>query len=90
MAVRTWFPLEVGTRLVLLLRRNKDDTVLQITGTVSKAASRKSHHYVEVRIPWDDAVTLAVWAGKTVEDGDKVVLHDYVVQIKDVSPPPLR
>jgi len=32
-------------------------------------------------------MTLALWAGKTVEG--KVETHDYAVQIKDARPPPL-
>jgi len=37
-------------------------------------------------MPWDAAMTLALWAGKTVEG--KVEIHDYAVQIKDVRLPP--
>ena len=90
MSVITGAQFKAGERLTLLLRRRGDDTVLQMIGTVSKAAARKSHHYVEVRIPWDAAITLAIWAGKNVENEDKIVLHDYVVQVKEVAPPPLR
>jgi hypothetical protein len=81
-------PSAVSARAVLLLRHNNDNTVFQIVGTVSKAAARNNYNYVDVRIPWDEAAGLAVWAGKNVEGGEKAVLYDYAAQIKDLTPGP--
>ncbi len=88
-AVRTWFPLEAGSRAALLLR-GADGDVFQVAGTVSKSAAGEGHHRVEVQIPWDAAVSLAAWAKKAVVEGGKTTLHGYVARIKGVGLPPLK
>jgi hypothetical protein len=88
-AVRTWHPLEAGTRQALLLR-GRDGVVFQVAGTVSKVATRGGYHRVDVQIPWETALSLAAWAGKAVKEGGTTVLHSYVAWIKGMSLPPLR
>jgi hypothetical protein len=87
--VRTWQPLEVGRRVALLLR-GADGAVFQVAGTVAKSAAGEGHHRVEVRIPWDTALSLATWAKKAVREGGTAVLHSYVAWIKGMALPPLR
>ncbi len=77
---------EAGTAVLLLVRRAGDDLVLQVPGVVSK--TRRS--YAEIRLPWDAAVSLAVFAGRKIDADSsegKVVIHDYVVKIKQWRPP---
>jgi hypothetical protein len=88
-AVRTWTALEVGERTILLLR-NGDGAVFQVAGTVAKTAAGEGYYTVEVRIPWDAAVSLAAWAKKAVMEGGKTVFHAYVAQIRGMALPPLR
>ncbi len=88
-AVRLWFPLEPGSRQVLLLR-NGDGAVFQVAGAVSKSAAGQGHYSVEVRIPWEAALSLAAWAGKAVREGGKTTLHTYVARIKGADLPPLK
>jgi hypothetical protein len=88
LVVKIKYPFEAGTHVTLLARRAGDDLVIHVQGTVSKARS----NYVEIRIPWDAAATLAAFAGKKIdagkpEDGNKIVVHDYVVQFKRWRPP---
>jgi len=80
--------LERGMKVTLLLK-NKNGEVFQVVdGTVRRRWKRRN--YVEVHIPWHVAVALAEWAGKKVDDNTRrLVLHDYVVRIKDVNTPPL-
>jgi hypothetical protein len=80
--------LERGMKVTLLLK-NKNGEVFQVVdGTVWRRW--KERNYVEVRIPWHVAVALAEWAGKKVDDSTrKLVIYDYVVQIKEVKTPPL-
>jgi len=87
--VRTWHPLEAGARQVLLLRGRGGD-VFQLVGAVSKVATREGYSRVELQIPWDAAVSLAAWAGKTVREGGTTVLHSYVAWISGVPLPPLK
>ncbi len=87
--VRTWFPFEPGRRIVLLLR-NGDGAVFQVAGAVSKSAAGQGHYSVEVRIPWDAAVSLATWAGKAVREGGVTALHNYVARIKGADLAPLK
>jgi hypothetical protein len=88
-AVRTWHPLEAGTRQVLLLHGRGGD-VFQVAGTVSKVATREGYSRIELQIPWGAAVSLAAWAGKTVREGGTTVLHSYVARIKGAALPPLK
>ncbi len=88
-AVRTWLPLKPGSRTVMLLR-GADGAVFQVAGTVARAAAGQGHYRVEVRIPWEAAVSLAAWAGKAVREGVATVLHSYVARIKGAALPPLR
>jgi len=88
-AVRTWHPLEAGTRQVLLLR-GRDGDVFQVVGAVSKVVTREGYSRVELQIPWDAAVSLAAWAGKTVREGGTTVLHSYIAQVKGMALPPLK
>ncbi len=87
--VRTWTALEPGTRTALLLRSG-DGAVFQVAGFVSRSAAGEGHHRVEVRIPWDAAVSLAAWVGKAVREGTEAVLHAYVAQIRGAALPPLK
>ena len=87
--VRTWHPLELGSRQVLLLR-GADGAVFQVAGTVHRSAVGEGHHRVEVRIPWETALSLAALAGKAVGEGGATVLHSYAARIKGVPPPPLK
>ena len=87
--MRTWHPLEAGTRQVLLLR-GRGGEVFQVVGAVSKVATREGYSRVELQIPWDAAVSLAAWAGKTVREGGTTVLHSYVAWISGVPLPPLK
>ena len=88
-AVRTWHPLEAGSRQVLLLR-NGDGEVFQVAGNVARSAAGEGHYRVDVRIPWDAAVSLATWAGKAVREEGATVLHSYVAQIRGMALPPLK
>jgi hypothetical protein len=87
--VRTWQPLEAGRRGALLLR-GADGAVFQVAGAVAKSAAGEGHYRVEVRIPWESALSLAAWAGKAVRENGRTVLHNYVAWIKGMSPPPLK
>ena len=82
------FVLERGMKVTLLLK-NKNGEVFQVVdGMVRRRWKRRN--YVEVHIPWHVAVALAEWAGKKVDDSTrKLMIHDYVVQIKEVKTPPL-
>jgi len=78
-------PSAAGTAL-LLLRRPGDDLVLQVIGVVSKVRKK----YVEIRVPWDAAVSLAVFAGRKADVNSpegKVVIYDYLVKINEWGPP---
>ena len=88
-AVRTWFPLEAGARATMLLR-GADGVVFQVAGTVRRSAAGEGHHRVEVRIPWEAAVSLTAWAGRAVKNGATTALHAYIAQINGVSLPPLK
>jgi hypothetical protein len=86
LVIKAGIPAEAGTAVLLLARRAGDDLVLQVPGVVSKA--RRS--YVEIRLPWDAAVSLAVFTGRKIGANSpegKVVIHDYVVKIKQWRPP---
>jgi hypothetical protein len=87
--MRTWFPLEVGTRRVLLLRSGGGD-VFQTVGDVTKAAAREGYYFAELQIPWNAAVSLAALAKRAVKEGAATALHSYVAKIKGASLPPLR
>ena len=87
--VRTWQPLEVGRRVALLLR-GADGAVFQVAGTVAKSAAGEGYYRVEVRIPWETALSLAAWAKKAVRENGATVLHTYVAQVKGMALPPLR
>jgi hypothetical protein len=88
-AVRTWLPLEAGSRQILLLR-GADGAVFQVAGFVDRAAAGEGHHLVEVRIPWETALSLAAWAKKGIKEGGATVLHSYVAQVRGMAPPPLK
>jgi len=86
LVIKTGFPAEAGAVVLLLVKRAGDDLVLQVPGTVSKAR----RNYVEIRLPWDAAVSLAVFAGRKIDASKpegKVVIHDYVVKIERWRPP---
>jgi hypothetical protein len=86
LVLKTGIPAEAGTVVLLLARRAGDDLVLQVPGTVSKAR----RNYVEIRLPWDAAVSLAVFAGRKIDANNpegKVVIHDYVIKIERWRPP---
>ena len=87
--VRTWQPLEAGRRVALLLR-DADGAVFQVASTVARSAAGEGHHRVEVRTPWDTALSLAAWARRAVREGGTTVLHNYVAWIKGMSLPPLK
>lgn len=81
--------LERGAKVTLLLKNRNGEVFQVVDGLVRNRWKRRN--YVEVHIPWHVAVALAEWAGKKVDDNTKrLVLHDYVVQVKEVNPPPLR
>jgi len=85
LVIKAGVPAEAGT-VVLLFRRAGDTAVLRVTGTISKAR----RNYLEIRLPWDAAVSLAAFAGKKIDASNpegKVVIHDYVVKIEDWRPP---
>jgi len=88
-AVRTWSPLEPGARVALLLR-GADGAVFQVAGAVSRSAAGEGHYRVEVRIPWDAALSLAALARKVVVEGGRTALHSYAARIRGAAPPPLR
>jgi len=78
-------PSSAGTAL-LLFRRPGDNLVLQVIGAVSKV--RKN--YLEIRLPWDAAVSLAVLAGRKVDANSpegKIVIYDYLVKVDEWGPP---
>jgi hypothetical protein len=87
--LRTWRPLETGARVALLLR-NGDGAVFQVAGTAARSAAGEGHYRVEVRIPWETALSLAAWAGRAVKEGAATALHSYVAQLKGAPPPPLK
>ena len=71
---------------MLLFRRPGDDLVLQVLGAISKVRKK----YAEIRLPWDAAVSLAVFAGRKADVNSpegKVVIYDYMVKIKEWRPP---
>jgi hypothetical protein len=80
--------LEPGMKVTLLLRNRNGEVFQVVDGTVRRRWKRLN--YVEVYIPWHVAEALAEWAGKDVKNAKRLALHDYVVQIKEVSIPPLR
>jgi hypothetical protein len=88
-ALRLWFDPGAGARRVLLLRGRNGD-VFQVVGAVSKVATREGYSRVELQIPWDAAVSLVAWAGKTVREGGTTVLHSYVARVKGMALPPLK
>jgi hypothetical protein len=77
--------LERGMKVTLLLKNRNGEVFQVVDGVVQRRWKRRN--YVEVRIPWYVAEALAEWAGKDVENAEKLVLHDYVVQIKGVTLP---
>jgi hypothetical protein len=79
--------LERGMKVTLLLKNRKGEVFQVVDGMVRRRWKRRN--YVEVHIPWHMAEALVEWAGKDVKDAKKLVLHDYAVQIKGVSIPPL-
>jgi hypothetical protein len=80
--------LERGMKVTLLLKSKNGEVFQVVDGTVRRRWKRRN--YVEVHIPWHVAVALAEWAGKKVDDSTRrLVIHDYVVQIKEVKTPPL-
>jgi len=86
LVVKIKYPFEAGTHITLLARRAGDDLVIHVQGAVSKARS----NHVEIRLPWDAAATLAAFAGRKIGGNNpegKIVIHDYVVQIKQWRPP---
>jgi hypothetical protein len=87
--VRTWRPLEAGARAILLLR-NGSGEVFQVGRFVRRSAAGEGHYRVEVRIPWDAALSLAAWAKKAVKKGGRTALHSYVARIKGMALPPLK
>jgi hypothetical protein len=87
--VRTWQPMEAGRRVALLLR-GADGAVFQAAGVVARSAAGEGHNRVEVRIPWELALSLAAWAGKAVRENGRTVLHNYVAWIKGMALPPLK
>jgi hypothetical protein len=88
-AVRTWRPLESGARAALLLRGGGGE-VFQVAGAVRRSSAGEGHYLVEVRIPWEAALSLAAWAGEAVREGGKTALHSYVARINGAPLPPLR
>jgi hypothetical protein len=87
--MRLWLNPGVGTRQVLLLRA-ADGAVFQVAGQVAKAAARDGYYRVEIRMPWEAALSLAALAKRAVRERATTALHAYVVQIKDVALPPLK
>ena len=73
--------LEPRSNVVLSLR-HPNGTVIQVPGRVVRRRSNKS---LEIYIPVDAAMTLAVWAGAKVEGN--TVIYNYAAQIKEVRPP---
>jgi hypothetical protein len=67
---------------VVLLLRHPNGTVIQVPGKVARRRGRGS---VEVYIPVDAALSLAVWMGVKVEKSTTV--YGYAAKIKEVSPP---
>ena len=85
LVIKAGVPAEAGT-VVLLFRRAGDSAVLRVAGTISKAR----RNYLEIRLPWDAAVSLAAFAGRKIDASNpegKTVIHDYVVKIEDWRPP---
>jgi hypothetical protein len=87
--MRTWSPLELGSRQVLLLRA-ADGAVFQVAGDVAKVTAKEGYYRVEVRMPWETALPLAALAKTAVKEGATTALHAYVARIKDIAPPPLK
>ena len=85
LVIKAGVPVEAGT-VVLLFRRAGDSVVLRVAGAISKAR----RNYLEIRLPWDAAVSLAAFAGRKIDASNpegKAVIHDYVVKIEDWRPP---
>jgi hypothetical protein len=76
--------LEPRTYVVLLIR-HKDGTVYQVPGAVRR---RLRNRYVEVDIPLDAALSLAAYAGISVEKS--ATIYGYSAQIKNIKTPPDR
>jgi hypothetical protein len=87
--VRTWFPLEAGSRAVLFFH-GADGAIFQVGGTVARSAAGEGYYRVELQIPWEAAMSLAAWAGKAVKENAATALHSYVARIKGASLPPLE
>jgi len=87
--MRLWLDPGVGTRRVLLLRA-ADGAVFRVAGQVAKAAARDGYYRVEIRIPWEAALSLAALAKTAVREGATTVLHAYVARVEGVALPPLR
>lgn len=88
MVIKANVPVEAGSTVLLLAKRPGDNPVLQFLGVVSKA--RKN--YLEIRLLWDTAVSLAVYVGKKFDphkpvEGGKIVIYDYLVRIENWRPP---
>jgi hypothetical protein len=88
-SLRLWFDPGVGSRQVLLLR-GVDGNVFQTIGDVIEATAKEGYYSVELRMPWDAALSLAAWAGRAVKEGATAVLHAYVAKIRDAALPPLK
>jgi hypothetical protein len=81
--------LERGVKVTLLLKNKSGEVFQVVDGAVRRRWKRRN--YVEVHIPWHVAVALAEWAGRKVDNTAKrLILHDYVAVVKEVSTPPLR
>jgi len=82
--------LEPKMRVVLSLK-HPNASVIQVAGVVERVLKKmKNYRYVSVLIPWQVAMTLARQIGVPVENGKKVELYEYTVQIEEVNLPPLR
>jgi hypothetical protein len=88
-AVRMWLPLEAGSRQVLLLR-GADGVIFKVVGAVRRSAAGEGHHRVEVRVPWETALSLAAWAKRAVREEAATALHSYVARIEGAALPPLK
>jgi hypothetical protein len=67
---------------VLLLLRHPNGTVIQVPGRVAR---RRSRDAVEIYIPVDAALTLAVWMGVKVEGN--TAIYGYAAKIESVHRP---
>ena len=67
---------------VLLSLRHPNGTVIQVPGRVAR---RRGRGTVEIYIPVDAAMTLAVWMG--VEVKGNTTIYGYVAKIERVQPP---